>query len=75
MTDEEFKQCVQAIALGEFGTDKLPYYALSNDEIAIYLARPRSKSVGVIILNRNGTFRYDPTLPQNDPMLIAKRDV
>jgi len=72
MTDEDFKKFVQALAFGVFGTDKLTYYALSEDEIAIYLARPRHQSPGVLVLHRNGTWRHDLNLPA-DPMLEAKR--
>jgi hypothetical protein len=74
MTDQEFDHAVQTIAFGgQFGGDKLTYYALSNDELAIYLARPRHKSPGVIVLHRNGTWCYDPSIPANDPMVAAKQ--
>jgi len=69
MDDETFTAAVHAIAFGGEGQlEKPKYYALSNDEIAVYLARPRVASPGVIVLHRNGTWRYDRDLPANDPL-------
>ena len=74
--DDQFERCVKAVAFYTEGVAEKPqYYALSNDEFAIYIGRPRITSPGVIILNRNGTWRYDTDIPANDPMVIAKREL
>lgn len=69
MIDEEFSHFIKVIAIETFGLNSPKYHAINNDELAIYLAEHRRKSPGVLILHRNGTWRYDPTLPANDPLL------
>jgi hypothetical protein len=74
MTDEEFDRYMVAIARGvEPGAQMLKSYALSNDELAIYTRIPRRLSPGVIVLHRNGTWRYDTELPAKDMLLQSER--
>jgi len=72
---DAFDELVKTIAFKTPGPYPVKYFALNEDELALYFTPTRVDSPGVIVLHRDGTYRYDPNLPERDPMVVAKRRV
>jgi len=74
ISDAEFEQldaldklaCTIHYKTRETPSGATEYYALSKDELALYLTGNRRDSPGVVVIHRDGTWRYDPNLPAKD---------